>query len=148
MRPLSNPYGDRAQSVPVCPECEGYFSDEQSQFYIPAGNYLCRLCGEGKTNDRWGVDLQTLKEQWFPQLRTVVNKAIWREKQVTLDPVESRALDLVVTHGGPISRGQLYSALVRGPGRSSRSVWYQVCWPGSPRGVGTLLYMQLIGVKS
>lgn len=145
----ADPYRDRARAVAHRPECEGYLNDEWDYWYVPSGNYLCRLVGEGRTDDQRGLSPQAVADGWFDGLRSALHDAYWREKRLIFEPLEAAALDVVVIDG-PITRGRLYRTLVEIQRRDS-------CFRHSPRkslaqnaheAVGVPLYAQMISLKA
>lgn len=142
-----DPYRDRARSVDDRPETEGYLHDESDGWYVPRGNYLCRLVGEERTDDRWGLDPKVIGDSWFGDLRGVLLDRYWRDTRLVFEPLERAALDLVVVNG-PLTRGELYRALVviqqRSPGfRHTRS---KTLSHNAHEAIGVPFYAQMVGI--
>jgi len=83
---------------------DGYLSDRSTTFSIHPGGFVTRRCGEN-------LSPEDVTRGWTTGYRDAVHRAVLRERGEPLDPIQTRALDLVVTKG-PLSRAELYNGVI------------------------------------
>lgn len=143
----ADPYRDRARAVDHRPETEGYLLDESDGWYVPEGNYLCRLVGEGRTDDPGGLSPGEIARSWFGDLRELLHDRYWHNQRLVFEPLERAVLDLVVVNGR-LTRGELYRALVEVQDRDSgfRHSRSKTLSQNAHEAIGVPLYAQMVAI--
>jgi hypothetical protein len=129
---MSDPWRGRWTRDDIKPSDESwYLNDSRSRYGINQEDASWRIFKE-ENPEYFSGDIVT---DWLGEPRRIFYQLIRYRWSIILDPVEAKALDIVVAHPTGISRAELYRTLIKS-GAGSIPIVYEK--------VGNILQMRLI----